>query len=178
MEPGEYVIDADDDEPDLAVVLHESETSIAEWTIDAPEGKERTVADDNPAYSNEEPVVVVAFVESGLNQEWPGWTEADPDDLYDGVQAHDVNRYHFPASRLEVLDEKQIAEFTQETTVAIDDLKTRLEDAEWQTDMDGGVLVVEKMGEQYHIHPTGDVEGEGDIREPLENIVTQYMTEQ
>lgn len=175
MDPGEYVIDSEDDDPDLAVVLHRSDTPIAEWTIVPPDGEERTVADDNPDYDGREPVVVVAFVESGLNQEWPEWTHAAADELYEHARESGVKCYHFPESRLEPLDEEQVAAFTADATVAMDDLRARLEGAGWQTEMDGAALVVEKLSERYDITPTGEIEGEGEMREPLENLVAQYV---
>jgi len=175
MEPGEYVIDTEDDEPNLAVVLHRSGTPIGEWVIDPPGSERRTVAADNPAYDEDEPVVVVAFVESGLDRYWPEWTDADPADLYGGAQDSDIRLYHFPESRLRILDDEEVAAFAGDGTVAMDDLRARLADADWRTDLEGGVLTVEKMGEQYRIHPTGDVEGQGQVRGPLENIVAEYM---
>ncbi len=174
MDPGEYVIDTDDDEPNLAVVLHHSETPIGEWVIDPEGGQRRAVAADNPDYDEDEPVVVVAFVESGLDSHWPAWTEADPADLYEGAQDEGVKLYHFPESRLRVLDEAEVAAFAEDGAVAMDDLQARLDEADWQTDLEDGVLTVEKMGERYRIHPTGDVEGEGQVRGPLENIVDEY----
>jgi hypothetical protein len=174
MNPGTYVIDTDDDDPNLAVVLHHSATAITEWTITPSEGEERSVAADNPEYAAEEPVVVVAFVESGLDRYWPEWTDAAPEELYEGVQATDMKRYHFPESRLTVLDDQQVAAVTQEPTVAMDALQARLTAADWQTELADGVLTIEKRGEQYRIHPMGDIEGDGQVREPLENIVAEY----
>ena len=174
MNPGTYVIDTDDDDPNLAVVLHHSATAIAEWIINPSEREERPVAADNPDYAEEEPVVVVAFVESGLDRYWPEWTDADPEELYEGAQATDMKLYHFPESRLTVLDDQQVAAFTRET-VAMDALQARLDAADWQTELADGVLTVEKMDEQYRIHPSGDVEGEGQVRGPLENVVAEYL---
>ena len=174
MEPGDYVIDTDDDEPNLAVVLHHSETPIGEWVIEPEGGQRRAVAADNPDYDEDEPVVVVAFVESGLERHWPDWTGAEPADLYEGTQEAGVKLYHFPEPRLRVLEEAEVTAVTEEGAVAMSDLQARLEDADWQTDLDDGVLTVGKMGEQYHIHPTGEVEGEGQVRGPLENIVAEY----
>ncbi|PSQ59546.1 MAG: hypothetical protein BRD23_04295 [Halobacteriales archaeon SW_9_67_25] len=174
MEPGDYVIDTDDDEPNLAVVLHHSETPIGEWVIEPEGGQRRAVAADNPDYDEDEPVVVVAFVESGLERHWPDWTGTEPADLYEGTQEAGVKLYHFPESRLRVLEEAEVTAVTEEGAVAMSDLQARLEDADWQTDLDDGVLTVGKMGEQYHIHPTGEVEGEGQVRGPLENIVAEY----
>lgn len=36
------------------------------------------------------------------------------------------------------------------------------------------MLIAEKVNERYRIHLTGDIEGECDIRNPLENLVQQY----
>lgn len=173
MEIGDYVIDVDDDDPDLAVVVHRPDVTIAEVTVTYG-GNERTVAEDNPEYPTDEIAIVVAFVTSGLNSQWPAWTEAAPVELHERTRANDVPLYTFPESRLTVLrDEERVVQFN-ETTVDVSALRTRLADAEWQVKFDAGVLVAEKMDERYRIHPTGDIEGEGDIRNPLENLVQQY----
>jgi len=174
MDVGDYAIDTDDDEPDLAVVIGCPERSIDEITVGSGDAQ-RTVAEDNPEYDPTEPVVRVAFVESGLNQDWPAWTEADPADLSEGVQDHDVKCYYFPESRLMTVTDEQAAAMLAERTVDMDALQRRLEDADWdiETRADGS-MVVEKMSEQYCIYPTGTVEGDGQIRAPLKNIVTEY----
>lgn len=172
MELGEYVIDADDADPDVAVVVRQPETPIAE--VPVGDG-DRTVADDNPEYDADEPAVVVAFVDSGLDTHWPDWREASPDDLYTGAQAHEVKCYAFPAARLSTVSDSEAATLLAETTVDLEGLRIRLVDADWEvTQADDNSLVAEKMGEQYRITPTGTVEGEGQIRAPLENIVAQY----
>ncbi|QLH82416.1 hypothetical protein [Halosimplex pelagicum] len=173
MDVGDPVLDTNDDDPDLAIVVHCPDAPIAEWTVTV-EGEERTVAADNPTYPADDPAVVVAFVESGLNSHWPEWTETDPAELHEGAQANDVTLYTFPASRLTVLDDEAVVARLEAGTVDMSALRARLADAEWQVDMDGSVLVAEKMCEQYRIHPTGDIDGEGEIRDPLENIVQQY----
>lgn len=172
MKRGEYVIDADDDDPDVAVVVDQPDASIDE--IPVGDG-ERTVADDNPDYDADEPAVLVAFVESGLDAYWPNWTDVAPDDLLEGARAHDVTRYTFPESRLSTLSDEEAATLRADTTLDTEALRARLADADWDIDQaDDGSLLVEKLGEQYRISPTGTVDGEGQIREPLENIVAQY----
>lgn len=173
MEVGDHVIDGDDDDPDLAVVVHRPDATIAECTV-AYDGEECTVAEDNPDYPGTDSAVVVAFVESGLDSRWPAWTEPHPAKLHDGARANDVPLYTFPESRLTVLDEEEIAAALNAITVNMPALCERLEDADWQVKMDDSVLVAEKMGERYRIHPTGDVKGSGEIRDPLETIVHQY----
>ncbi|TYL37819.1 hypothetical protein CV102_13865, partial [Natronococcus pandeyae] len=121
---------------------------------------------------------VVAFVDSGLAAHWPEWKDTDPDSLYAGAQDHDVTCYTFPESRLMRVSDAEAATLRQEDTgvVALTPLREKLEDADWETVIDEGVLVVEKLDEQYRIHLTGDVEGDGPARKPLENIVTKYLT--
>lgn len=175
MKVGSYVIDGDDDDPDLAVVLDRPGVSIEEWTVSPSEGDERTVADDNPDYDPEEPTVVVAFVDSGLDTHWPEWTDADPGELYDGAQTHDVKRYAFPESRLRTVSEERAALMRVDAAIDLEALRERLEGAGWDIEVDsGGGLVGEKMGERYRIAPDGEVEGDGQIRKPLENIVDEY----
>lgn len=172
MDLGDYVIDTDDDDPDVAVVVDRPDTSIDEIPVD--DGG-RTVADDNPDYDADEPAVVVAFVESGLERHWPDWSEAAPEDLSEGAHAHDVKLYTFPKSRLSPISEEKAATLLADTRVEMDALRARLADADWELEeTDDGTLIAEKMGEQYCISPTGTVEGQGQIREPLENIVSQY----
>jgi hypothetical protein len=174
MDPGDYAIDTEDDDPDLAVVLECPEKPIDEVPVDGDEG--RTVADDNPDYDTSEPAVRVAFVESGLSRHWEEWTEAAPDQLYQGAKATDVKVYTFPESRLSTVSEERATALLADATVDVDGLRARLEDARWDIELDDdGSLVAEKMGEQYRITPTGDIEGDGQVREPLENLVEQYI---
>lgn len=175
MEAGDYVIDTEDDDPDLAVVVNRPGLPIEEWTVSPAEGEERTVAEDNPEYAADEPVVTVVYVESGFEGTWPGWSEADPAELFDGARDHDVNLYRFPESRLRPLSDEEADAMRTDGTVDMGALRERLDDAGWtlETD-DDGTIVSEKMGEQYRIHPTGEVEGEGQVRGPLENLVAEY----
>lgn len=174
MDVGNSVLDTDDVDPDLAIVAHCPDISIAEWTVTV-EGEERPVAADNPTHPADDPVVVVAFVASRLNSHWPEWTETDPTEFYEGAQANDVPLYTFPESRLTVLDDEAVAARLEAGTVDMSVLRVWLVDAEWQINMDTIVLIAEKMGERYRIHPTDDIDGEGEIRNPLENIVQQYI---
>lgn len=172
--PGQTVIDRDDDNPDEAVVVHCPETTIAEVTITGSDD-ERTVAADNPAYDPREPAVMIAFVESGLEQDWPAWRTSNSADLYEGVQTHGVKCYTFPAARLAPVNAADEPDASAEVSIEIDALQARLEDAEWATTVtDDGTLIVENMGEQYQISPTGQVDSDGQLREPLENLVGQY----
>jgi len=172
MELGDYVIDTDDADPDLAVVVHRPGAPIEEISVG---DQDRTVADDNPDYDPDEAAVVVAFVESGLDQHWAEWTDTAPEELYEGAQEHGVKCYTFPDSRLSTMSDEEAARFLAESTVDMSALQARLADAEWDIEeADDGSILVEKMGEQYRISPTGTVDGEGQTRKPLENIVAKY----
>ncbi|MFC4989125.1 hypothetical protein [Saliphagus infecundisoli] len=176
MNPGDYVIDTDDESPDLAVVVERPEGTIADRPVTTGDGDTRTVADDNPEYDSEMPAVVVAFV-TGLDTGWPDWTDAAPDELEDGVRDHDVKRYTFPETRLTTVPTEDADALREaQTTVDMAALQTHLEDADWTTEREGLLLTVEKFDEQYHIHPTGDVDGDGQVRQPLTNIVEDYTT--
>jgi len=79
--PGTYVVDTDSGDPDLALVLSTPGATCIEWDVDRDSPDGRTVADDNPDYSDSESVVVVALVVTGLERRWEDWTDADPSDL-------------------------------------------------------------------------------------------------
>ena len=172
MGPGEYVEDADDDNPDLAIVVSRPDATIA----DIPVGDgDRTVADDNPEYDANEPAVVVAFVESGLDNHWPEWTDAAVGNLYEAAQANNVKCYTFPESRLSTVSEQRAQALRMDTAIDVEGLQARLENAGWDVDpTPNGGLSVQKIGEQYQITPAGKVEGDGQVQEPLKNLVAQY----
>lgn len=177
--PGQHVIDREDDDPDLAVVVARPGTPIAETPVTAAEDPDHTVAADNPGYDAGEPAVTVAFVESGLDRYWPEWRDCSPDELLDGARERNVKCYVFPESRLEPVDpddDPAAADTTSgASTVASEELRTRLADADWTVQRaDDGGLIAEKMGDRYRISPAGQVDGEGSLRGPLANLVAQY----
>ncbi|WP_231189489.1 hypothetical protein [Haladaptatus sp. DYF46] len=101
---GDRVIDTDDDNPDVGIVIaRPSETTVAEWEFPTNEGP-MTTADTNPGYPADSQLVLVSFL-SDLNGYWEEWNDADPNDLYDGVEANHVHRYGFPEPRLAFVDE-------------------------------------------------------------------------
>jgi hypothetical protein len=173
MEPGEYVVDTDDDDPDLAVVVADREASIDEVTVSDPDS-DRTVAADNPDYDPSTPAITVAFVESGLNRQWPDWTDAPPSELHAGATENGVKLYTFPAARLRTLTGQQAAVMLAEETVDLTALQTRLEEAGWSVEPDDQLITVKKHDEQYRIYKTGDVDGTGQLRTPLTNLVDEY----
>ena len=172
MDPGAYVKDVDDDDPDLAVVLKRTDAPIDDIPVD--DGG-RTVADDNPEYDASESGIVVAFIQSGLDNHCPEWTDTASEDLYDGAQDNNVKCYTFPESRLTPVSDEQARTLLTDTAIDMDALRSRLEDAGWEVESaPDGSLVAEKLGDQYEITPAGEVHGNGRMQEPLENLVAQY----
>lgn len=152
--------------PDLAVVVHRPGVSIAESLVTGGDAV-RSVAADNPAYDPGEPAVVVAFVESGLTQVWPEWVDHQAEGLYAGAQTHHITLYTFPESRLSTVSIAAAAGFLAEPALDMAALETRLVAAGWEVEQtEHGTIVAETMGEQYRIFPTGEIDGDGQIREP------------
>jgi hypothetical protein len=96
---GEPVIDREDDDPSEGIVILTPKATIADWEIRI-DGGERTIAETNPEYDPEEPVVLVTY-EHWLDESWPEWETSEPEDLFDSVCDRGVKFYSFPASRLE-----------------------------------------------------------------------------
>jgi|APHM01.1.fsa_nt_gi ParB-like nuclease domain. len=94
LQYGDIVTDRED--PDgQAVVVSTPSATIADWTVI---GTGRTVAEDNPTYPSDDPVVVVLW-ESQLNEEFPYYTGVRP--LPPSLLSErGINHYSFPASRL------------------------------------------------------------------------------
>lgn len=91
--------EADDPDSDEAVVLGTPDASIADWEI---EDTEQTVADYNPTYPADDPVILVAFVPALTAATWD-WEGTPPDELLAGAKTHDIQRYAYPASRLRLV---------------------------------------------------------------------------
>lgn len=96
VSPGTTVTDGDDSDPHAATVLTVPGVPIKEWTVYGNE----TVAEQNPGYNPEEPVVIVAF-EHRLDAGWPDWEQAKPNRLFDGVVERGIKFHAFPRGRLD-----------------------------------------------------------------------------
>ena len=100
MNEGTRVIDGDESDPnDAVVVWRPDDMTIADWTYQAG-GETYTTAESNPNYPDDEQLVVVVF-ERALEEAWPEWPTADPDNLYKGVKERQLPLFGFPESRLE-----------------------------------------------------------------------------
>lgn len=100
--PGALVVDREDDDSDSdpAVVLNTTPVRAADWTVYR---LETTVAEDNPTYPADDPVVVVAFRDY-LEEHLPEWDDRDGYWSMAELNEQGIHCYAFPASRLEPLE--------------------------------------------------------------------------
>jgi hypothetical protein len=180
---GDRVIDTDDDNPDKAVVIaRPPETTIAEWEFPTNEGP-MTTADTNPEYPADAQLVLVSFL-SDLNGYWEEWTDADPADLRDGVEANHVHRYGFPEPRLAPVDQSETSPENTEPTdneakppEQFTPVIERLEQNEFTVSYDAGeqVIRVEKFGVEHTIDQEGTVGGESGIKNRVKSIADRFL---
>ena len=94
---GTIVVDKEEENPEEAVVVRNTDVRITQWNVD---NGEKTVHDDNPEYDEDELTTLVVFTDY-LDEEWPEWRETDPEDLYEEVMDRDhIKWYSFPRTRL------------------------------------------------------------------------------
>jgi hypothetical protein len=161
---GDSVIDADDDDPDEAIVIEKpAGATIADWEYETDSGT-ATAADGNPNYPADAQLVVIVF-RSALTETVPDWQDTDPDELADRVDNAGIKQYGFPVGRVEKIEPGAMA------AEWLDGLADRFADAGWDVNQEETELTVEQYDEKYTITADGTVEGEGEYRTPLENIV-------
>jgi hypothetical protein len=104
---GDIVLDRDADEESAAYVTTLPDATADEWIAYEDEGEEITVAEDNPDYPADAPVVVVVHT-TGMHldlQDWNRYTPLSVDELEE-VDTDYPLYYSFPAQRL-VRDKKR-----------------------------------------------------------------------
>lgn len=103
---GMTVVDREDDDPNPAVVINCPKASCDEWDAYYDREKERsiTVAEDNPDYDADAPVIVVSFLHDIRDRHPDVFPINDPLSLAD----LDCSFYSFPPGRLRVIDEEEI----------------------------------------------------------------------
>lgn len=103
------------------------------------------------------------------------WVDHRAEGLHAGAQNHHITLYTFLEARLSTVGIAEAAGLLAEPALAMAALETRLVDAGWDVARtEHGTLVAETMGEQYRIYPTGEIDGDGQSRDPLANLVAQY----
>ena len=120
---GDVVLDPHQESPSPAVVLNLPPKQANEWTAYA----DTTVAEDNPEYPDESPIVVVAFYDDlAEHAEELLWPES-PVPLTQ-LSDYGVKDYAFPVDRLQPVDDTSLAEChagtDQETTEISDETET------------------------------------------------------
>jgi len=161
---GDSVVDIEDDDPDEAIVINRpTEKTITDWEHETDSGT-TTAAEDNPDYAAEEQLVVVAFRDTITNS-IDNWQALDGDALHEQVVEHDITQYGFPESRLERIEPGEL------DAQWLDSLAERFDDAGWDVTHNTTELIVTQYDEEYRITADGTVDGDGEYREPLENIV-------
>ena len=158
------VADIEDDDPDEAIVVNcPADKTIADWEHETDSGT-TTAAAENPDYPADEPLVIVAFRDS-VADTLDDWQALGSDTLFERVAEHDINQYGFPEGRLEQIEPGELdAEW-------LDSLAERFTDAGWDVTQKATELHLTQYDEEYRITADGTVVGEGEYREPLENIV-------
>jgi hypothetical protein len=102
---GDVVLDTHQESPNPAVVLNLPPKHANEWVAYA----DTSVAEDNPEYPDESPIIVVAFYEDLADRaEELLWPES-PVPLTE-LSEYDVKDYAFPVDRLQPADDTSLAE--------------------------------------------------------------------
>ena len=161
---GDSVADTEDDDPDEAIVIDRpTERTIADWEHETDSGT-TTAAEENPAYPADEQLIIVAFRDA-VAAAIDDWQTLDGATLREQVVNHDLTQYGFPERRLEQIEPGAL------DTQWLASLAERFEDAGWDVFHKTTELHLTQYDEDYRITAGGTVEGEGEYREPLENIV-------
>lgn len=174
LAPGAVVVDRDDDDPDEAIVVNTPSKTAAEWDV-PPRGC--TLAEDNPSYPEDAAVIVVVFREE-LDETRPEYDGAEPLSLSD-LEAY---YYSFPEPRLRKVDglpgREEDESGVESVSEELEALRSRLEDAgdvTLERNGDGPVVVLEKLGETYRITEHGEIDGDGALRDRLEDVVEEVI---
>ena len=124
---GDVVLDSHQESPNPAVVVNLPPKHANEWTAYT----DTTVAEDNPDYPDDSPIVIVAFYDNlSEHAEELLWPES-PIPLTE-LHDHDVKDYAFPLDRLEPAEDTSLAARhggkDRETTKANDETETTGDD--------------------------------------------------
>ncbi|RQH00732.1 ParB/RepB/Spo0J family partition protein [Natrarchaeobius oligotrophus] len=101
---GDVVVDRDDPSPNEAVVINVPPMAATEWVVSG----RGTLASDNPAYPDDDRVVIVVYRET-LTREYPNYSGGYPM-LVDWLNRDGVPYYAFPSRRLRTVDTMQPTE--------------------------------------------------------------------
>ena len=109
-------------------------------------------------------LVIVAFRDA-IATAFDGWQDLDPDRLFEQVAEDDINQYGLSVGRLEQIEPGKLG------SEWLDSLAERFTDAGWNVTHKTTELRLTQYDEEYRITADRTLVGEGEYREPLENIV-------
>lgn len=166
---GAFVIDTEDPSPDLAVVVNHPPEAAAEWELTDGE----TVADRNPTYPPDAPVLVVSFHEQ-LSEYDPDWKSyGEQNRSLAELAAAGVGYYAFPRPRLERAPRELIGEAVEPTPHA-QALYERLAGQMDAYFLDERTIEARKFGEIYRLRPGEVVSSGGVLHSRLCTLVEEY----
>lgn len=165
---GDVVLDSHQESPDPAVVMNIPPRQANEWTVYT----DTTVADDNPDYPDDSPIVVVAFYDDLSEQaEELLWPEL-PIPLKE-LHEYDVKDYAFPLDRITLVDDSSLparhSEEKQETPTEANDETETTSDADGQDENENegegeSDATLERL-EDDEVSSAKDTEDEQDLHE-------------
>ena len=180
---GDVVLDTHQESPSPTVVLNLPPKQANEWTAYA----DATVAEDNPEYPDESPIVVVAFYDDlAEHAEELLWPES-PVPLTQ-LSDYGVKDYAFPVDRLQPADDTSLAErhagTDQETTEISDETETtsdtdELDDGEPDTTPEDDEESNANDDENQDLHELRDYLKDNGVRSEIseETVVVEKLGE-
>jgi len=181
---GDVVLDTHQESPNPAVVVNLPPKQADEWTAYT----DTTVAEDNPEYPDESPIVVVAFYDNlAEHAEELLWPES-PVPLTE-LHEHDVTDYAFPVERLQPAEDTSLAARhggeDQETTEAngetdtTSDADAREEGESDTTREDNEVSSATDNGSEQDLHELRDYLKDNGVRAEIgdETVVVEKLGE-
>lgn len=170
-EYGDLVVDREAEEPSIGVVVNRPATRAGDWEI---RDGETTVAEENPEYPADSPLVVVVH-QDDLEAYDPDWESFDGEDrsLVEFAEAG-VPYYAFPEARVKPVPDRVMHEQI-DPTPATEALLERLKQGGMTCLLeDEETIRAEKLGKEYILRPGELVDGEGVLRDRLETVVKQH----
>ena len=129
FEFGTIVHDRDDNDPSDAIVVNTPPVPVSEWDA----YHDVSVAEDNPDYPSDDPVVCIVYVDD-LPKKYEDYWGATHIPLAD-LRARGTKFYSFPESRLEAIDKRD------PTIVGIDRIRpSPYHDRTFSVDRDGSLI--------------------------------------
>lgn len=185
---GDFVVDTEADHDKKLVVVGVPGARANEWTAYTDhEGNDVTVAEDNPEYPEDAPVVTACFLDDEMNYtsitdldvDLDEWNDEEGDTLFRRVCDASVRFYAFPEGRLKAVSttdgtpHEEVNAGGAEDEV-LDEIRAELERLGWKdvhVDEEEDAVVVEKFGE-HRVYADGTVESDRDtLREKLRDAV-------